>query len=346
VAILTGMVITLGTVTFLSAISLEVRTALFGLEKLKTTLANQKSELLDKEKILEQLTTSIMQTKEELAEIDLQRIAAVDELSQADAKLKKLNLDYDKVRKKLDELEVAESRVDVLQEVEKRLTARIEETTKEKESTEETLGRLYGGYILFQAEEIIHNKVITGSAEEIVNQISSAIKIADNLAYQKGARSNNSTYKALNIIGNDLNSYQELARVASEYGKGVFRIVAWGNTVLGEPLACYYEYYPEKKLFSKGDLLAETVINSKLSSQDIFEEIANVMMNLSVSVKKRGMLVNENGKIVDVPVKVLQTAIDEATNNEKPVKIRVLAANDIINTEIPFSVILEVIPLP
>ncbi len=357
VAILTGMVITLGTVTFLSAISLEVRTALFGLEKLKTTLANQKSELLDKEKMLEQLTTSIMQTKEELAEIDLQRIAAVDELSQADAKLKKLNLDYDKVRKKLDdtekhleqkniELEVAESRVDVLQEVEKRLTARIEETTKEKESTEETLGRLYGGYILFQAEEIIHNKVITGSAEEIVNQISSAIKIADNLAYQKGARSNNSTYKALNIIGNDLNSYQELARVASEYGKGVFRIVAWGNTVLGEPLACYYEYYPEKKLFSKGDLLAETVINSKLSSQDIFEEIANVMMNLSVSVKKRGMLVNENGKIVDVPVKVLQTAIDEATNNEKPVKIRVLAANDIINTEIPFSVILEVIPLP
>ena len=198
--IVTGMVIALGTVAFLSAISLEVRTALFGLEKLKATLASQKEELTLKERDLEDLAELIAQTKEELSNIDSQRIAAVKELSETDKKLKQLNDDYELVIKRLNEadkelkqktleLEAAESRVDVLKEVEQRLTARIEETTREKQYTEESLGRLYGGYILFQAEEIIHNRVVSGTASEIEEQMKEAIEFTDSLAFQKGARS-------------------------------------------------------------------------------------------------------------------------------------------------------------
>ncbi len=357
IAIVTGMVIALGTVAFLSAISLEVRTALFGLEKLKATLASQKEELTLKERDLEELAELIAQTKEELSNIDSQRIAAVKELSETDKKLKQLNDDYELVIKRLNEadkelkqktleLEAAESRVDVLKEVEQRLTARIEETTREKQYTEESLGRLYGGYILFQAEEIIHNRVVSGTASEIEEQMKEAIEFTDSLAFQKGARSLQPGYQALRIVGEDLNSLKEIARIASFNERGVFRIVAWGNTVLGDPLACYFEYFPEQKIFNKGDVLAETVINPNLSSQEVFEEIANMLTSLNIAVRQRGMLVSETGKVVDVPVRILQSAIDQAANQNTHVRIKALAAKDIITTEFPINCELEVILLP
>jgi len=357
ITIITGMVITLGTVAFLSAISIEVRTALFGLEKLKTTLANQKEELVIKEKDLAELSSLIAKTKDELANIDSQRIVAIEELKETDSKLNQLNKDYESIKKQLSEasktldqktleLEIAESRVDVLKEVEQRLTARIEETTKSKQYTEESLVRLYGGYILYQTEEIIYNKVVSGTAQEIDNQILSAIELTDSLAFEKGARSTQKGFKALRIIGEDLNSIQDIANFASTNEEGVFRIVAWGNTVLGEPLACFFEYFPKQKIFNKGDLLAETVINSNLTSQEIFEEIANMLTNLNIAVRKRGMIVGENGKVVDVPVKILQSAIDKATNQNNTLKIKAIAAKDVITTEIPINCELEVEVLP
>lgn len=357
VAIFTGMIIASSTVIALAAISVEVRTALFGLEELKTTLANQKVELEIKEKDLAELSALIAVTKDDLANIDSQRLKAIKELADTDAKLKKLNEDFASVTKQLSEvgkqliqktaeLEAAESRVDVLKEVEQRLTAKIEETSKAKESTEESLVRLYGGYILFQTEEIIYNNVVSGDASEIEKQILQAIELTDALAFQKGARSNQSGFKALKIVGEDLNSIKDLAQLASLNKRGVFRIVAWGNTVLGEPLACYFEYLPEQKIFNKGDLLAETIIRPDLSSQEIFEEIASMLTELNIAVRKRGMLVSENGKVVDVPVKMLQAAIDQAINQANPVKIRALAAKDIITTELPINCDLEVVALP
>ncbi len=357
ITIITGMIITLGTVTFLAAISVEVRTALFGLEELKTTLASQKEELVTKEKDLAELSSLIAKTKDELANIDSQRIAAIEELRVTDSKLSQLNKDYSLIKKqltdastKLDqktlELEIAESRVDVLKEVEQRLTARIEETTKSKQYTEEFLVRLYGGYILYQTDDIIYNKVVSGTDKEIEKQIRSAIELTDSLAYEKGARSTQIGFKALKISADDLNSIMDLASFASSNKEGVFRIVSWGNTVLGEPLACFFEYFPKEKIFNKGDLLAETVVKSNLNSQEVFEEIANMLTNLNITVRKKGMIVGENGKVVDVPVKNLQLAIDNATKRGNTSKIKAIAAEDVINTEFPINCELEVEVFP
>ena len=357
ITIITGMIITLGTVTFLAAISVEVRTALFGLEELKTTLASQKEELVTKEKDLAELSSLIAKTKDELANIDSQRIAAIEELRVTDSKLSQLNKDYSLIKKqltdastKLDqktlELEIAESRVDVLKEAEPRLTARIEETTKSKQYTEEFLVRLYGGYILYQTDDIIYNKVVSGTDKEIEKQIRSAIELTDSLAYEKGARSTQIGFKALKISADDLNSIMDLASFASSNKEGVFRIVSWGNTVLGEPLACFFEYFPKEKIFNKGDLLAETVVKSNLNSQEVFEEIANMLTNLNITVRKKGMIVGENGKVVDVPVKNLQLAIDNATKRGNTSKIKAIAAEDVINTEFPINCELEVEVFP
>jgi len=357
IAVITGMIITVTTIGLLSAISVEVRTALFGLEELKTTLANQKSELEIKENDLLKLSELINQTTAELEHIDEQRLSALNELNETDSKLKKVNQDYEQVNQQLiekeelleqktGELQQAEARVDVLKEVEQRLTATIEETTKAKEYTEESLGRLYGGYILFQADETIYNTVVYGDAESIEKQFYEAIQIADALAFQRGARSDQRAFKALSIIGDDLNSIKDLARVASQSINGVFRIVAWGNTVLGDPLACYFEYRPRQMIYTQGEVLAETVLEANANPQSIFEEIATMLTDLGIEARTKGMLVGENGKVVDVPIRSLQAAINEASDQNGPVKIKALAAQDIITTEYPIYCELEVIVLP
>ena len=354
IAILTGMIITITTIALLSIVSVEVRTALFGLEELTTTLATQKAELEVKEKNLMELSELIDRTTKELQEIDAQRVAALNELNEADAKLKELNEAYDAVSRELQEketllqqktseLQQAEARVDVLKEVEQRLTATIEETTKAKEYTEEFLDRLYGGYILYQADEIVYNTVVSGSDDTIEKLLYEAVQIADTLAFQKGARSDQRAFQALRVVGDDLNSIKDIAKVASENPEGVFRIVAWGNTVVGAPLACYFEYVPRTMIYKQGEVLTEIVLQPNSDQQRVFEAIATMLTDFGIEARTRGMLVGDNGKVVDVPVRSLQEAIDKASNQSIPVKIRALATRDIITTEYPIYCELEVI---
>lgn len=153
-----------------------------------------------------ELSELIDRTTKELQEIDAQRVAALNELNEADAKLKELNEAYDAVSRELQEketllqqktseLQQAEARVDVLKEVEQRLTATIEETTKAKEYTEEFLDRLYGGYILYQADEIVYNTVVSGSDDTIEKLLYEAVQIADTLAFQKAQGATRELFK-------------------------------------------------------------------------------------------------------------------------------------------------------
>lgn len=136
---------------------------------------------------------------------------------------------------------------------------------------------------------------------------------------------------------------QRHCKVASENPEGVFRIVAWGNTVVGAPLACYFEYVPRTMIYKQGEVLTEIVLQPNSDQQRVFEAIATMLTDFGIEARKRGMLVGDNGKVVDVPVRSLQEAIDKASNQSIPVKIRALATRDIITTEYPIYCELEVI---
>ena len=314
VTIVTGILITVSTIGILTLVSRDVRTALFGMEALKTELttlshevAAQNSELETSRSALEAKTAefAILNLKVQDAAAKLAAIAS--ELSDAIAQrdyiahqLQQTQNDYTLAK---GDLTAAQKDIATLQKTKSELDSRVHTLTEAKATLETDVDRLNeltanlkqgiqvvrGGSIIYRAGEILITAALPGGTNQ-----SDALKALSNIAY----KANQSILNKLDIEDKNLEvlwvSQSDFDKVAAEVAKAsqnvIVRISAGGNTVYGEPVVGHLSVFPNRHIYKQGQTVYMTIVDVGQNSIQAEEAVMRFLTQVNVAAVKEGML--------------------------------------------------------
>lgn len=284
VTVATGCLITGLSIGFMSLISQNVRTALFGMDELRATMNATLAELDDATENLFKAQTEFERANENLR-ISKEEIVALKseqeelrneserlkegnerlentnaELAAQNENLSSTNATLEEDNKKLGEFNVTltndnarlSSDNDKLSSDNDKLSSDNNELEERNNRLREGLIAIREGDITLRAGEILASGVIKAgrNTEEIAEDINNLAEQATQILIERfGGDEDNSVW-----------IYQpELQRVIEELESSerdmVLRITAAGNMVRGEPVRSRLELYPNELIFKKGELI-------------------------------------------------------------------------------------------
>ena len=314
VTIVTGILITVSTIGILTLVSRDVRTALFGMEALKTELttlshevAAQNSELETSRSALEAKTAefAILNLKVQDAAAKLAAIAS--ELSDAIAQrdyiahqLQQTQNDYTLAK---GDLTAAQKDIATLQKTKSELDSRVHTLTEAKATLETDVDRLNkltanlkqgiqvvrGGSIIYRAGEILITAALPGGTNQ-----SDTLKALSSIAY----KANQSILDKLDIEDKNLEvlwvSQSDFDKVAAEVAKAsqnvIVRISAGGNTVYGEPVVGHLSVFPNRHIYKQGQTVYMTIVDVGQNSIQAEEAVMRFLNQVNVAAVKEGVL--------------------------------------------------------
>ena len=271
VTIVTGILIVTATFGILTAVSQDVRTALFGMEKLKAQMLELQNEAKASQAASDKAKATLAEKNAEFIAISdqvenmNQRLAAVrQELQQAVAEKDRA----------VEALAVSQGEVDRLQAQQQELEGKIQDLNHNKEQLESDLAELQEiaarlqtgirvvreGAIIFQAGEILASRPVDPreSQEQLRQELETFLR-----------ETNAQLLQRLNIdkdLGILVVSKRELDTTIEEIKKAdsprIMRLVAAGNTVYGEPVFGALQLYANQLVFAKGTILLQEEIQA------------------------------------------------------------------------------------
>jgi uncharacterized protein (DUF3084 family) len=298
ITMLTGILIVFITTGIMLAISKDVRTALFGLDKLRTTLSAK--------------TKQLEETKKELSTKSAEREKITQELTDANKQLASAKENLSKANKNLDK-------------------ARLEiaglESTKEKLGKEVEVSRK--GKVLFKVGDVLLTSVIQAGPEKekLETGLKQILSTADTYVRSFGVKSE----KHLIYI-----SPEEFAKAVSTLqdrrGENIVMVVATRNTVFGEEVPVRFEVSENKLIYKGGSVIAEAEIPPSSSVPEIEWEIKKLLNLTNLTAKKAGVLPDSNDSMGSVPYSQIFALGKKIKAYQKGVRLKTLAKTDIYTT--------------
>jgi uncharacterized protein (DUF3084 family) len=312
VAVATGILITASTLAILTVSSWHVRTALFGMEKLSaelTTLSSevsQKNEQLEANRLLLQekereyttLVSRVDSALNQLATLEDDLGRALEQRDQTMAALARVQDDYNNARGDLNK-----ARVDIatLEATKTGLDTKIADLSKARDGLKSDVDRLTEvtaklrsgieylreGTVLYRANEVLATSVINASVAKLENELLRVIMATNQKVLQRMGKPGQ-TIEALWISQTDFQN--TLKTLQNSDSSMVVRIIADGNTVLGEPVVAHFELYPNKQIFAKGDVIATTAIDVADKKPNMEQVVLQFLQQVNSIAVTKGVL--------------------------------------------------------
>jgi len=303
ITVITGSLITALTMGTLAVVSKDVRTALFGMEELNSTMEATKTELGSVTEELLKTQQEYKQAEEDLSTSEKEIVALRTEqeiLSAESEKLKNGNEQLEREKSALtaqnknlsdtnSELEADNKK---LAEFNVTLTSEKEKLTKDNAALEEHAQNLRDGLIairegdiIFKAGEILSSGIIKAnqSAEKIAADINKLADVAStNISERFGEDIDSSVW----VYQPELNN--AIAKIAGSQQDMILRITAAGNLMRGEPIRTSLALYPNNAIYSKGEFIFAKVYDVKSEGdarmvvQDFLSEVNHAAVDKGV----------------------------------------------------------------
>ena len=254
--VITGILIAAVTLGVLAVSSSDVKTALFGMEKLqaelvalnKDKLAVQQ-ELADKNKLIAELDGQIKETTSSLAEMKIERDQINAHLVDLQARYEQAGTDLAATRAEVTELEASREK----------LNSEIKELEEDTARLKEGLIAIREGEVIFRSGEVLHAGILKAglSAEENDKQMDSFL-----------AAANQAVLARMEVKDKDLQALwlpnamvQEAKKILSTSKGSIYvRICAAGNIISGEMAVSRLEMVPNKIVYKEGQrIFAENI---------------------------------------------------------------------------------------
>ncbi|MCX7970207.1 MAG: DUF3084 domain-containing protein [Negativicutes bacterium] len=247
----------------MSAVSRDVRTALFGVEELKQQIAVLDGEVASRNAALDD-------SRGKLAEVERQFDFAQTTLRSAQDEVRRAIRQRDQARFELANAEwqlgdyrqriaAADATIAEMSKTRQTLADDIDRLTKFNEQLKLGFDKLKTGTVIYRAGEILWSEAVRGqhdvqSARQVLNRIMNSV--------------NASILEDLNIKSDMQVVWadgEQLAAAGEKIGGGdgsfVVRVFALGNVVYGEPVVVGISVYGNRLLYKAGDVVyAQTVI--------------------------------------------------------------------------------------
>lgn len=356
VTVVTGTSIAALTLGTLTAVSHDVRTALFRMSEIQTALAQANEALLASEAELAALKESLSGHREEVERLVAERDKATVERDEALSEREALAAEIEKLEQELavaeDDLETWKSRVASMREVsesledaivklratEERLRRDISELTRQYIAME---SRLRAGEFVYLKDEIVAAAVVQGGERAKAEAaLLDLLEAADARALERGARIEGKE-RALEL-GREEYFFQGVEVLSSQAGEWVARVVAAQNTVAGEPLRAYLHLFPRSRIFAKGEVIVERVLDG--GRPDIENALLAILDEVNRKAILGGMVTGGDGGVGHVSGEAFVEALLALRRSGGPAKVAAIAAEDTWNTEGPLEIKLVVTP--
>ena len=321
VTIVTGILISATTLGMMTAVSRDVRTALFGMEELKARLVSLNQEVSTKNTELEAsrsaletktaeyaaINAKVKETAERLTKIMAELSEVTTERDRAAAALSELQSDYALAQKDLAKYQANIKTLQATkQELDKRiagLNTQIGELTTAKTELQTDVDRLNEltaslkkglqivreGTVVFRAGEVLSTSVVHGgqSREETANELSAAIYSTNRFILDKL----NVPDKKLEILWIARSEFdQAVGLIADTNQEVIVRVSTVGNTVYGEPVIGRIELFPNYLIYGKGTVVYSEVYPAVSSAQQAEEIVMSFLQNVNNSAVNQGIL--------------------------------------------------------
>jgi uncharacterized protein (DUF3084 family) len=293
ITIFTGIVITTLTFGVMAAASDNVRTALFGMEKLNRTMQETKNNLENT-----QADLAMAKSEQEKTDAALQQSKAdVDRLNKQQ---KTLEDEAAKLQSGITELESAKAQLTAKNEElsgsNEKLLAANDKLTDDNKSLEQRTQQLRDGLITiregdiaFRAGEIIASGVIRGnrSVEDVAADMQTLAALANrNVSARFGSDRSD---KEIWIYQPEYDTAVE--NIAKSSRDMVVRIVAAGNLVRGEEVRTNLELYPNSVIFrDKEFIIARPYDMMAGSDAEAEQTIMNFLKDVNFAATSKGIL--------------------------------------------------------
>lgn len=312
VAVTTGILITASTLTILTIVSLDVRTALFGMEKLRGELTSLSAEVDQKNEELE-ANQLLLNAKEEeynnlvsrtavvtsqLANVRAQLDSVIEQRNQATVALSKAREDYSNARK---DLKKAKVDIAALETTKKTLATRVADLSRARDILKSDVDRLSEataklslgikylrqGTVLYRANEVLATTVIETSGQQEQSQLLSVIQETNRKLLQRIGKQGTD---AQMLLVSQPDFEKAIKTLQQSDSSMVVRIVTHGNTVIDEPVVAHLELYPNKQIFTKGETVAQATIDVEQKEKDIEQAVLQFLQQVNSASVAKGIL--------------------------------------------------------
>lgn len=237
--VLSGVIISIVTISVVAISSNSARTALFGMEKLQAEIALLNQEKATAMQEVDQKNSVITRLDEKIKE----SLAENDEI---EAKLADINSKYVN----------AQQEVKTLLEAREKLNVEITELEQTTEELRKGIITIREGQVFYRAGEIVYSGIMRGglSHEENVAQVNWLLQNANSAVLQRlGIRQNEEDVQALWVAKKVADN--AVAALDKSSSNMLFRVRTVANIIVGELVVCNIEMTENEFIYSDGSLI-------------------------------------------------------------------------------------------
>lgn len=316
--VITGIMIAAATLGVLAVASKDVKTALFGMDKLKAELSalnkdklTAQQELADKNKLIATLDNQIKETTSSLEDMQRERDAINAQL---------LDL-QDRYAQAGEDLSAMKAEVEALEASRSKLNAEIKELEDATARLKAGLIAIREGEVVFRAGEVLYAGILQAglSEEENGKQMDAFLAAAnqDILSHMEVKT------KDLQVLWLPNNMVQEAKKLlAASKGTMYVRICAAGNIISGEMAVSRLEMVPNKIIYKEG----QKILSENITIVDDGRNINSALMYLLSEINKTAVAAG----VMPDPLTGKVGNIDAASMIEISGKMRELGGNVVL----------------
>ena len=314
VTIITGILITVSTMGILTLVSRDVRTALFGMEALKTKLTTLSQEVSAKNIELDTsrsalesktaeytaLTTKVQETAQKLTTIASELSAAIAQRDHIAIQLEETLQGYEVAK---GDLNASKQEISTLQNTKNELDARVNTLTAAKTSLQTDVDNLNEsttklrqgiqvvreGSIIYQAGEILTTTVLPGGANQSdTTQALSDVIYKTNQHIIGKLDIEDKNLEVLWIAQSDFDKV--VSQIMATPQEVIVRIAAGGNTVYGEPIVGHLSVFPNQQVYRQSQTIYMNTIDVGQNSIQAETAVMGFLQQVNAIAVKQGIL--------------------------------------------------------
>ena len=314
VTIITGILITVSTIGILTLVSRDVRTALFGMEALKTELSALSSEVVAQNTELDRsrheleaktaeyitLTTKVQETAKQLTVIASELSDAIAQRDQTALQLQQTQADYALAK---GDLSTAQQAIAHLQTTKNELDVRVSTLTEAKSIVQKDVDNLTElttklrqgiqvvreGAIIYRAGENLTTTVLHGgtSQNDTVKALSEVIDTTNQSIIEKLSIQD----KNLEVLWIGQAEFDKAAaQITAAKQDVIVRLTAGGNTVYGEPIVGHISTFPNNHIYNQGQTIHMAIMDVGPYNTQAEETVMLFLQQVNAAAVKQGII--------------------------------------------------------
>ncbi|WP_459540441.1 DUF3084 domain-containing protein [Negativicoccus succinicivorans] len=332
VTVLTGIMIAAMTIGVLSALSENVRTALFGMEQLQGELSRLGSEVQQKNAELErskaqlaEQTTEYNQMTERVRETNTQLALAQEQESYMRAQLQVVE---DAYRKAQADVHASAEEIAQLEAMRGELTENIQKLDAEAERLRTNIVSLREGQVIFRVGQILSSAVVESHLNaDQARQVLANVLNDTNRRLQKQLNTQEDT-TLIRVLPATLEKAS--AELQNSEQKKLVRVVAAGNIIYGEPAWVDFVIHDDLLLYRQGETVYATDLSAYNGRANVEMRVLQFLQDVNQHATQKGVLPDPlTGTVGQVDGLQLFNTIQEIAAKGGDVNLRAVAKQDI-----------------